>query len=308
VHYPPVKATTIWAATRCATVSRSLPTDCPSWEHKSVLLNYSNLLHTGQHSTLPTLTMHLTQHYESDRILMAHVRARVTCLQLSVWGKCGSLHGQLERENTCCAVLFWLFLQNTCLVFLDQHIILIPTGTYFDTHFHTHTHTYTHCVLLHALDYGQVHGFLLQRHDTVEVFHEEQCTCLVIRGQHNIICALQLVVTSSHDTTPVPSAGKWKTSDSNRLTAQCHKIASRLYQSVSMLENVLLCHLLIKVRTIRTTNTERSGKGSHTQWTTWQRAATHNWAFWLPFEQDNYGLCSTNTQSTTQLILTAGLS
>ena len=144
MHYPPVKATTIWAATRCATVSRSLPTDCPSWEHKSVLLNYSNLLHTGQHSTLPTLTMHLTQHYESDRILMAHVRARVTCLQLSVWGKCGSLHGQLERENTCCAVLFWLFLQNTCLVFLDQHIILIPTGTYFDTHFHTHTHTHTH--------------------------------------------------------------------------------------------------------------------------------------------------------------------
>lgn len=155
---------------------------------------------------------------------------------------------------------------------------------------------------------NELQRFLLQGHSTVEVFREEQCTCLVIRGHHRIICVLQLLVTSSHHITLVPPAGKWNKSESNQLTAQCHKIASRLYQSVSMLEHVLLCHLLKKVWTIWTTNIKLSGKGSHMQWTMWQRAATHNWAFWLPFEQDNYGLCSTNTQSTTQLILTAGLS
>jgi hypothetical protein len=39
VHSPPVKATTIWAATQSATVSRNLPTDCPTQEHKSVLIS-----------------------------------------------------------------------------------------------------------------------------------------------------------------------------------------------------------------------------------------------------------------------------
>ena len=143
MHYPPVKATTIWAATRCATVSRSLPTDCPSWEHKSVLLNYSNLLHTGQHSTLPTLTMHLTQHYESDRILMAHVRARVTCLQLSVWGKCGSLHGQLERENTLCSTVLALSAKHMSCVLRSAHHPYSNWNLFWHAFSHTHTHIYT---------------------------------------------------------------------------------------------------------------------------------------------------------------------
>lgn len=236
---------------------------------------------------------------KSPIAILRHLCVQAACLQLSAQAKCGSQHGQLEREHMH-AVGFWISLKE-CLVFVSQHIILTPNGTSFDMHFHTH------CVLLHDLDYKQLFGFLLQCHSTVQLFHEEQCSCLVMLGQHSIICALQLLITSSHDATLTPSAGKCKKSDSNWLAAQRHKIASRLL-SVWMLEHVLLCHLLKNVWTTWTTTTKRSGKGSRMQWTTWQRAATHNWAFWFPFEQDNYGLCSTNIQSTTPLILTACLS
>ena len=143
MHYPPVKATTIWAATRCATVSRSLPTDCPSCEQKSVL--WTTEICSIQDNIRPfPLSRCTSPSIKSPIAFLWHTCARVACLQLSVRGKCGSWHGQLEREHMG-AVGFWLFLQNMCLVFLYQHIILVPTGTYSDMHFHTHNVCY--CML-----------------------------------------------------------------------------------------------------------------------------------------------------------------
>lgn len=153
MHYPPVKATTIWAATRCATVTHSLPTDRPSWDQKSVL--QTTEICSLQDNIRPfPLSWHTSPSTKSPITFLWHVCVRVACLQLSAWDKCGSAWAAEERTHACSRVM--ALSENMCLV-----CFYVSTSSLFQlAPLLTHISTHTHCVLLHALDYEKLHGYL----------------------------------------------------------------------------------------------------------------------------------------------------